>query len=221
MTLNKVSTEHLEQLIQPAKLKELCKSISVLEAIICPEWDLRYYSYQKTWSENEAIFEMRNGQGDHLLILFQKDGICINGFAKKSKINTLSNGLQKTSALNIDTLPEQFNEFIFEEPVKSIGTSFCIWSVNGEDWKVGNISLANDDYKDGSEDLLELLDGHPMTYKIWAEEYYECDLNIKYIEEIYKGKLLSKEMVDGINPDLVDYEQLKEDLEEIGYTYDF
>ncbi|MDF1698687.1 MAG: hypothetical protein P1U56_22735 [Saprospiraceae bacterium] len=34
-----------------------------MEAIISPEWEYRYYSYQKDWSEIEEFCEMRNGHG--------------------------------------------------------------------------------------------------------------------------------------------------------------
>ncbi len=121
----------------------------------------------------------------------------------------------------VDKLPKQFNEFIFGEPVKSIGTTFCIWSVNNECWKIGNVELPKDEYKDGSENLLTLLDGNPITYKNWAEKYYEKSLKIETIAQIYKSTLLTKKMVTEINPNLDNYQQLKQDLDEIGYHYDF
>ncbi len=219
--MNKLSTKNLEKLVNPAKLKELCKAISVLAAIICPDWEFRYYSYQENWSKNEELFEMRDGQGNHILILFQEDGICINGFDVKSGINILDSSIQQIKTELIDELPEQFNEFIYEEPVKSIGTTFCIWSINGENWKTGDIKLPKDNCNDALNNLLEILDGNPISYRNWAEEYYECELNIEYIEDIYKGDILSKEKVIGINQNFEDYEQLEEDLAEIGYNYDF
>ncbi len=219
--MNKPSIINFDKLISPVKLKELCKAISVLEAIICPEWELRYYSYQQNWDKNEELCEVRNSEGDAVLILFQQNGICINCFDKTCIINSLSNDVQEISFGIKHELPEQFSEFIFGEPVKSIGTTFCIWSVNGRNWKVWNKKLFDDEDKSAVKNLLELFDGNPMTYKKWAEEYYECELNIKYIEEVYKGSILSKEIVIGINPNFDDYEQLKADLAEIGYSYNF
>ena len=86
------------------------------------------------------------------------------------------------------------NEFIFGEPVKSIGTTFCIWQIQTDNnWRIGKVKLPNDDYKDGSIDLLQLLDGKPLTYKNWAEEYYEenfedNELKLELVEKIYNGE---------------------------------
>jgi hypothetical protein len=114
-----------------------------------------------------------------------------------------------------------FNEFIFGEPVKSIGTTFCIWQTETDkNWKIGKIDLPNDDYKDGSSDLLQLLNGDPSTYKNWAEEYYENDeIKLEIVEKVFNGEIITKEFVLALNPELDDFEQLKSDLNEIGYEH--
>lgn len=214
--MNKLSTENLNLLPNQIELKGICKAISTLEAIICPEWEYRYYSYQKNWSETEEFCEMRNGEGDHLLILFGKNGNCINGYAHESKLEGVPEGL-----------PKMFNEFIFGEPVKSIGTTFCIWQTSTDNtWKTGNTKFSEDEYKDGSSDLLHLLDGSPSTYKSWAEEYYVENfdthkLKLELVEQVYKGTVITQKLVKEINPDFEDFEKLKSDLEEIGYAYGF
>ena len=246
--MNKLSTENLNLLPNPNELQKICKSISALEAIICPEWEYRYYSYQKDWSETEEFCEMRNGQGDQMLIVFSENGICINGFAHESEMNGWKNipieekksfaeklfGSKKEVKMGltqiipkgvVDNLPKVFNDFIFGEPVKSIGTTFCIWQTETDDnWKIGKVNLPKDDYKDGSSDLLQLLDGNPSTYKNWAEEYYEEEvdsraLKLELVEKIYEGTVITKELVLELNPELDDFEQLKSDLNEIGYEH--
>lgn len=240
----KLSTENIDLIPNPEALQNLCKSISALEAIISPEWEYRYYSYQKNWRINEEFCEMRNGQGDQMLILFTKDGVCINGFAHESKMNgwkrvsieekkSFSKRLwgskeepeiKRIQELNnsvIEKLPTVFHDFIFGEPVKSIGTTFCIWTID-KNWKTGEIEFPDDDYKDGSSDLLQLLDGKAMTYKRWAEEYYEeafenRELNVEIVEKIYSHIPVTKELALEINPEIDDFESLKSDLNEIGF----
>lgn len=241
--MNQISTENLSLLPNSTELRKICKRISVLEAILCPEWEYRYYSYQKGWSDNEEFCGMRNGQGDQLLILFSSVGTCINGFAHESSSNgwrqvkseerksfigkwfgtkkeahtdlvqNISNGI-------LDGLPDIFDKFIYGEPVKSVGTTFCIWQTNVDyHWRTGNLDLPDDEYKDGSSDLLELLDGEPTTYKNWAEEYYDLELDLEVISRIFNGETVTKELVDRLNPGLEDLEKLKADLDEIGYEY--
>lgn len=247
--MKKLSSENLNLLPNPNELQKICKSIAALEAIICPEWEYRYYSYQKDWSETEQFFEMRNGQGDQMQIIFSKNGTCINGFAHDSKMNGWKNmpieekksfveklfgskNEVKTELTQIipkgvlDNLPKVFNEFMFGEPVKSIGTTFCIWQTTlDNNWQTGKVVLPKDDYKDGSNDLLKLLDGKPLTYKNWAEEYYEenfeeNELKLELVEKVYKGAVITKEVVLALNPELGDFERLKSDLNEIGYEYE-
>lgn len=233
------STEHLAEIPKPSALQSICKSISTLEAIISPEWEHRYYSYQKNWAEGEEFCEMRNGQGDQVLILFKEKGICINGFAHESQMNGWKNtqieekksfkeklfGTKKAPKSELrqeipkgvlDSLPKVFNDFIYGEPVKSIGTTFCIWSINN-DWKVGDIILPNDNYKDGSRDLLQLLDGRATTYRNWAEEYYEKEFNIELIKSVFAGNPISRELVLALNSEIENFEALKTELEEIGF----
>lgn len=242
--MSKISTEYLNFLPNPKELQQICRSISAIEAIICPEWQYRYFSYQKDWSETEEVCEMRNGQGDQMLILFSPHGVCINGFAKHSEMNGWKNIrveekkaftsmlfkskkeaktilTQEISEGVLDSLPEVFNGFIFGEPIKSIGTTFCVWTTPTDaNWKTGKVKLPKDNYRDGSQDLLKLLDGNSSTYIKWAQEYYECDeLNSDLIERIYAGQSISKEMVLQINPNLEDFDKLKVDLNEIKFEH--
>lgn len=218
MESRKISTQELDLLPLGNSLQKLCKSISVLEAIICPDWQYRYYSYQSDWSPNEELCQMRNGQGDSMHILFSAQGVVINGFAHESRMSGWKGIL--------DDLPAGFHEFIYEEPIKSIGTTFCIWqSTQDQHWQIGKIDFPEDSYKDGSMDLMQLLDGNPVTYKEWAEDYYEeefedRDLKIEWVEHIYQHKKLRQEIIDGINPDLEDMESLINELAEIGYGYE-
>lgn len=246
LRMKRISTENLNLLPNPRELKNICKSIAALEAIICPEWEYRYYSYQKDWSETEELFEMRTGQGDKLLVIFSTEGTCLNGFAHASKFNRCKNVLgeennslfqnlfgqkkepqtklkQETVVGILDRLPKEFQEFIYGEPVKSIGTTFCIWQTKTDNnWKIGEVELPNDEYKDGSSDLLQLLDGNPLTYKNWLEEYYEKSfeenkLELELVEKIYNRTIITKEIIVEINPNLSDFQLVKSNLDKIGY----
>lgn len=248
--MKKISTKNLEFLPKGKEFQNICKSISALEAIISPEWEYRYFSYNKDWSVSEEICEMRNGSGDHMLILFSHSGIVINGFAHESQMSGWKSKLvdkndsfsflkrlfkpKKTEEELVqeiwegvtEGLPKEFEEFIFGQPIKSIGTTFCVWQKPlGNNWQIGNIKFPDDEYLDGSTEYLTLLDGNPMTYKVWAEEYYleqfeESGLHLGTVQEIYNQYKITLKMVEKINPKLEDFEKLKSDLEEIGYEYE-
>ncbi len=209
-----ISTSNYSSLPDKLHLQKICKAISVLDAILSPEWEYRYYSYQSKWSDNEEFCEMRNGQGDHMLILFRKEGCVINGMTHeyyprdKSK---LTKGL-----------PEFYNEFIFGEPVNSIGTTFCLWTVENSKWKIGEL----ENFDDGSGEMLEIFDSNPQTYISWATDYYEGGFKVsehtfEVVSNIYRENVLTKKMVLSLINNLEDWDKLKEDLKEINFPFQF
>jgi hypothetical protein len=205
-----ISTKNFNLLPDRKSLAVICKAISVLDAIICQEWQYRYYSYNSNWADNEEFCEMRNGQGDQILIWFHEDGCVINGFAHEYD-------QQDKAKLTYD-LPEIFNEFIFGEPVKSIGTTFCLWTTELKNWQVGQL----ENFEDNSEEMLNIFDGKPQTYIDWATEYFEeSGIPLDIVSKIYNGETLTKEMVLSIVEEIEDWEQLEKDLIEIKYPYNF
>jgi hypothetical protein len=209
-----LSSNNLNLLPSASNLKKICKAISVLDALLCSDWEFRYYSYNAQWSESEEFFEMRNGEGDHMLILFQKDSVVINGFSIDCEQPLISDITQN--------LPAQFKEFIFGEPVKSIGTTFCIWKIEADAWSCG--ALKN--FEDNSETMLAVFDSDPNTYINWAKEYHgdyfitSAD-TFDLVSKIYQGETLTREIVSSIAADIEDWEQLELDLKEISYNYSF
>jgi len=195
-------------------LKNICKSVSVLDAIISQEWEYRYYSYNSKWGNDEECLQMRNGSGDEMFILFKKGGCVISGFAheydqpEKSKVTA--------------ALPSKFDEFIFGEPVVSIGTTFCLWTNESGKWQVGQI----ENFDDHSDEMLNIFDCNPQTYINWATDYFEesykeSGIPFITIEKIYKGETVTKAMVLSIVNELEDWVQLEKDLNEIGYPFNF
>ena len=208
-----ISTKELN-LPDRQKLQKICKAISVLDAILSQEWEYRYYLYNSKWAEDEEYFGMRDGAGDLMDILFLENHCVISGFAHEFQYNQKSD-LTKN-------LPEIYNQFIFDEPVATNGTTFCLWTNETKNWEVGEIK----DFNDNSEDLLAIFDGNPQTYINWASEYFdesykETGIPLKTVTEIYQGKTLTKEMVLSIVDEIEDWELLEEDLKEINYEYDF
>ena len=206
-----ISTKHTALLPDKKSLQATCKAISVLDAIISPEWEFRYYSYNSNWDVNEECLQMRNGQGDEMHILFMDNGCAINGFAHEFP--------QQDKTMLTKGLPAVFSDFIFGEPVASIGTTFCLWTTDSA-WKVGEIGNI-DDY---SGKMLGIFDGNPETYIGWATEYFdgsykETGIPLETVSRIYKGETLTKEMVLSIGHDIDDWNQLIADIDEIGYPH--
>jgi hypothetical protein len=105
------------------------------------------------------------------------------------------------------------------EPAFAVGdTTFCIWRRYGDTcWSRGRIEFP-DGHRDpdGSEDLLSPLDGEPETYRAWAEEYYEREVDPRAVAHVYGHRLLTADLVLVLNPE-VSISDLRADALEIGY----
>ncbi|NML63583.1 hypothetical protein HHL22_00010 [Hymenobacter sp. RP-2-7] len=209
-----LSTRTPQVLPSAADLQRLAQALAVLDAINSPDWEYRYYSYNPAWAPGEAVLEMRDGEGDEMLVLFRPEGCAINGF--------LAEYPQPDKQQVTRGLPEVFDEFLFDEPVASTGTTFCLWHTPAHGWQTGVLGPEDD----GSEELLYLFDQDPATYAEWATEYYtdETDrppITPEAVAPIYRHEVLTKAMVHALNPELTDFVALGAELQEIGYTYDF
>ena len=64
------------------------QSMALLDAIIMPEWQFRYYSFDADRSPDGGITfcvsigSMRNGSGDDLHAIFGRAGCLIRGFSR-------------------------------------------------------------------------------------------------------------------------------------------
>jgi hypothetical protein len=207
-----ISTKNMQLLPDAEKLRAACKSMSVLDAILCQDWTYRYYSYNSEWGEGEEFCEMRNGEGAQLLILFREEGTVINGFSAEAA------PADKTELQ--DRLPAAFHEFIFGEPVNSAGTTFCLWKAGDEEWQSWS-PVKEDNH---SEELLSGLDGEPATYHKWATEYFkgsykESGIPIAVVTRIFAHEALTDDLVTALVEEMEDWELLKDDLREISYPY--
>jgi hypothetical protein len=208
------STTNYAGLPSAAAMQRLAQSLAVLDAINSPDWEYRYYSYNPEWAPGEAVLEMRDGEGDEMLVLFRAEGCVINGFLHEYD--------QPEKAQVIRGLPDVFDSFLFEEPINSLGTTFCLWYTPAHGWQRGIVESEDD----GSEELLYIFDNDPATYAEWATEYYldETDrrpLTAEAVAPVYHHEVLTKAMVLAINEELEDWVALAAELQEIGYPYNF
>jgi hypothetical protein len=200
------------------QLKSLCQSLAMLDAIMSPDWEYRYYSFDSKWGLNEMMASMRNGQGDDFFILFNNDGAIIKGFDHESPMSPYANEPKRVWPGVLDEVPDVFRGFLDEPAFAVEDTTFCLWR-RAEDpcWRIGNIAYLEDADPDGSDQLLFIFDGKPETYRKFAEEYYERSIPLSAVECIYKHQPLTDEIIASLNPD-VSLADLKADIENIGYS---
>lgn len=240
-----ISTRNLGPLPDIDDLRKLCQSIATLEAIISPEWQWRYYSFDSKWGPGAMCASMRNGSGDDFYIIFSAAGAIIKGFAHEYVLSPWSplarayhGGIPGLWPGVIDRVPPEFGEALTEPAIEREATTFCVWRKYGEStWNRGDIDFPEFDYvvdtagvmhvgtlqdPDGSNRLLSILDGDPRSYKNWADDYYvhedgkSRNFDLPAIEYVYLQRPLTDAIVQQLNPEL-NWEDLEKECVQIGY----
>ena len=198
-------------------LRKLTQSLAMLDAVMSPEWEYRYHSFDSKWGEGEMMASMRNGSGDEYFILFNSNGAILKGFDHESAMSPWSAEEEKLWPGIFDNVPDEFQSFLSEPAFSIQETTFCIWRrYTDSSWQVGTIDYPDEEDPDGSEHLLSILDGRPSTYIELAKSCYEKTLDVEAVEQIYRHRPLTNEIVARLN-DEITLESLLPDVEEIAY----
>jgi hypothetical protein len=214
-----ISTRDLGLLPPPDRLLKLSQSLAILDAIIQPEWHLRYYSFNAHWDDalGHQMASMSNGSGDSYFLLFNAVSAAIIGDGHESAMAAYFCDTGGPPPGLFDGLPSEFVESVAKEPAFSPEeATFCLWNRNNEGWKIGNVELPDGDDPDGSAELLAILEGRSEQYVLWAREYYERRLRRDIVELIYQQEPLTADLVKNLNRKMT-LAKLEEDIQEIGY----
>lgn len=184
------------------KLKQKLKSLALLNAIIEPEWEYRYYSYNSTWGENEEMASLRDSCGGEWFIWFSDDLI---GFKCTSPVDGLASDFSKLT----NQLPTSYSPFI-NESAFSMDSGSAIWYLESDIWKKYGINIAD---LPTPESVIKM---SAKEFCVFAEEMYEVELDEQIVGKILEGKF-EFEMASALNSD-VDISELKKELMEIGLS---
>jgi hypothetical protein len=201
-------------LLDLSALRLRAKALAMVEAIVCPEWEDRYYSFNASWGEGEELGSMRNGSGDDWFLLFGPFGAAIKGLAHESPL-----AREKAFAAEVQRqVPKAFSSFLNEPAFGMDWISYCHWrGPKDAVWhKVAHPDPALANVKDGSEEYLALLHEPASSYVEFAKWYYEIELPLAAVEHIYSHGPLTDTLVTSLNPELA-YAQAEAFAAEIGY----
>jgi hypothetical protein len=213
-----VAKTRLSELPNIENLEQLCMSLAMLDAIMSPEWEYRYFSFNAKWDNGERLGSMRNGSGDEYYVYFNDEGALIKGFDHESEMSPYANDKLTVWPGVLDGVPNGFREFLKDPSMPPEYTTFCIWRLHSDSsWHTGQIEYPRSDAEaDGSEWLLFALDKNPETYAEFAAEYYETSIDSDAVRKIYAQTPLTDEIVTKLNSD-VKITDLSADIEEISY----
>ncbi len=186
----------------------------MLDAIVCRDWDNRYYSFNARWGEGEAMGSMRNGSGDDWFIFFGPFGAAIKGLEHETAIASDKPFLREVQA----GVPRSFSAFLDETAFGWHWLSYCYWrGTQDAQWrKVIHPDPALAATDDGSVERLMMLCEPSTAYASFAAWYYKLELPLAAIDAIYAHTPLSEELVRALAPVLT-LAEVREDAAGIGY----
>lgn len=205
---------------QISVLRDRCRVLATLDAVMSPEWDGRYFSFDSHWAPDEDMASMRNGSGDEWSIVFTSAGAFVRGFDHESDMSPYVNNGKLWPGL-VESVPAAFAAHV-SEPAFSDGATLlatvCLWRQAEDDgWHVGDIALPSGDDPDGANWLFEMLvDYSPEAYERFAEDYFESQVDSSAVRAVFALEPLTQELVQRLNPE-TDMAALADDLDQIGY----
>jgi hypothetical protein len=213
-----ISTRDLSLLPDVDRLRRTMQSMARLDAILCPEWQDRYYSFTAAWAAGEQMGSMRNGSGDDFVAHFGPAGCWLKGFAHEYPMTPYREIPRRIRPGVLDEVPAEFEDCLREPAFVVEDVTCCIWRRYGDHhWQTGPVELpADHPDPDGSGFLLSPLDGSPQRYREWAVDYYEHEVDLAAVEHVYRHRALTAEVVTRLNPE-VSLDEMAADASEIGY----
>jgi hypothetical protein len=203
----------------PTVLERTSLAIAALDAVMSPDWDMRYYSFDPRWSPDERMASMRNGSGDSYNIVFGPAGWVVRGFDHESDLSPWGRPDGSVAPGILDEFPAALRSAIDEPAFRTEGgpvtdLTFCAWRLPGDEaWSAGPV----DDVGGSAEWLLDVvLDGAPEGYQRFAAEYYEVDVPADVVAAFYALRPADGALVTSLGVE-VDVTTVLTELREMSY----
>lgn len=191
----------------PLELNALLKKQAILDIIVVPEQDAwrRLVSYHRNKETHTEFFKLDPGTGDHLSVLFSKEGTILKGFDHEIFRALTSSKSAHLSKQLYRNLPDVLRSLSKEDPQKNEVT-FCFWKTeNDTQWHENPFpaSLAVEPQEDGGKSaLLSYIFTNAEDWYHWAVPYYELfDEAWDAVERLYETNEITRSMVNDLNPE--------------------
>ncbi len=184
----------------PEKLERTCKGIAALDAILCEDWSLRYYSFDAAWNATTRarMASMRDGSGDEWFLVFDPAG----AFFKASW-----HAAPPLASVH-EGIPAALHPYVDEPAFSASLATYGGW-FDGTSWVLhGQVGFL--------AEQLEMLAGAAKTYQAHARDYFEVDLPLEAIEHVLAGKPIDAGVLAELGSNRT-INELAADLKQIGY----
>lgn len=181
------------------QLKQQLQALALVDAIFSPEWEYRYFSFNSQWdsANKESMASFRDGQGNEYFILFSEHQVIAKVFASEIRSN-----------IDFNQIPDHFESFKNEVAFNLENHSYIFWSTeNPLSFKIIPEQL-------NKYPLLDFVVQNVEDYWLWAQDYYEVDINLEILKQVFNNLKITDDQLAILNPELT-VEDLNDDISEI------
>ncbi|WP_137940223.1 hypothetical protein [Chitinivorax sp. B] len=170
-------------------VKRRSQALALLDAILMPEWEYRYFSFNADWNvdENESMASMRDGSGNEYFLLFTGEGAVGKVLYEVGDANP---------SILMTNVPNNFASFKGEPAFSLANVSYFFWRLErASTWMVSPKGL-------GTYSLLGFLENDSNYYHAWAQDYYERCIDIGAVNKIFNTLSIDDSVISILNDEL-------------------
>jgi len=188
------------------------RALAGLDAILCRDWEYRYFSFDTAWYGVQEMASMRSGTGDRCFIVFEPRPIIVGYVKELAHRLQLGPGVLRSAARA--SVPEELSRALEEPAFDTDYLTIFAW-YDGSCWRqfIGEAHWGPELVE--SRELLRWLGG-PAVYHEWACDYYERDLPFDALAELWASLRIDEVRIGELGAELD--AALVSDLSAIGWS---
>lgn len=202
-----MGSDSIEALPVGLAFSRRAKALAIIDAILCPEWEHRYYSFDSEWGSGQSMASARNGEGAEYFALISDDAIGFKSYEPQSPAVSPPSAGWAANTPAITGL-----EDFWAEPAFSMDRISWLATCDAGIWQLlaGELRIP---------DLAEALTRDAAQHASWAATYYELNPSTEQVEamrHLFDGEPLTGQIVAALNPS-ASIINLTDDIAEIGW----
>lgn len=212
-----LSTRQLSTLPDIDCLRRRMQRMSALDAVLSTKFGESQFEFHPEWADDEQVGAFKSGSGNRLFAHFTSSGCVIVGFAHESAMSAFRTSPPKLWPGLLSSVPEELRASCDEPAFDIASTTFVVWRRAVDNaWYTDTIEYPDDDYGDGSHELLSQLVMSAEEFAEWLSENYEVEIDADIVQRVLSGEPFSNELLSLLNPD-IPLKKLRRAVIETGY----
>ena len=196
-----LSTSTLTLMPEIDSLRKRMQQMAALTSVLAIDYGESQFEFHPKWTRKEQMGAIKNGSGDELFAHFIPAGCFIKGFAHESEMTPYKKDPPQLWPGLFSSVPSEFQRSLNEPAFDIPATTFAIWRLAADPtWSTDDIEFPDNEYADGSSDLLQPITYSHGEFADWLSENYEVDVDAGVVESVFDGQPFSESQMSTLSP---------------------